>query len=781
MPFNPGENIGPYRIMEQLGQGGMATVYKAYHAALDRYVALKVLHPAFGEEPSFEARFKREARLVAKLEHPNIIPIFDYAEHEKRPFLVMKYVEGETLKARMARGPLGTAELARIIEAIGSALAYAHKMGILHRDIKPSNVLLTSDGSIYLADFGLARIASMGESTLSGDMIMGTPQYISPEQAMGKKDLDEGTDIYSFGVMLYEMVVGQVPFNADTPFSIIHDHIYTPLPIPHNINPNVPESVERVLLKALSKERADRYASVTDMVGAFKQAWLSAGVPMKGTTITMPPQPPPETVKPIPATLEKKDIPVAVETAAAPEKKEKKKKKLPRWVIIAGSILLVLCCLLGFVALRDARREAGVIQESILTEMAQFTPDFELSTPFIDIPIPMETSRLVTDFEGEPPENTSGWQGFIDDATESVISCVIDPGVGRESKSSLHFKFSVVPNSWATCGFYYNPVQNWGEIKGISFYLRSDRAGIPFEVNLYGGTPDVHATYYFRTETPPESVENWAKLEIPLTSILGAEWENNAGKPFDPTQVTGFSISVTTQDKETSGKLWIDDLKMLGGPTSQISIPNADTLNIESAQMAVTKNPKDAYAHLRLALAYWDGNQPRRAYETLNQGAELAGQDRGFFMEAAREFAGREAWLAAAGMYQRAILLQPGGEIPEELLNSYHEAVYRAAASTDLSTYLPFETIARVDESMAFIAEGRSNLHRGDNVKARDFLERARRLNPGMPEITLLDAEISIKEGRKAEARELLNQLMANPDTPEWIRTMADTYLKQNP
>ncbi|MDO8753031.1 MAG: serine/threonine-protein kinase, partial [Anaerolineales bacterium] len=214
MSFKNGENVGPYRVMEQLGQGGMATVYKAYHAALDRYVALKVLHPVFGEDPNFEARFQREARLVAKLEHPNIVPIYDYAEHGKQPYLVMKFIEGETLKARMARGPLETAEMSRVIEAVGAGLGYAHKVGILHRDIKPPNGLLANDGAIYLADFGLARIASLGESTLSGDMVMGTPQYISPEQAVGKKDLNDGTDIYSFGVMLYELVVGQVPFNA---------------------------------------------------------------------------------------------------------------------------------------------------------------------------------------------------------------------------------------------------------------------------------------------------------------------------------------------------------------------------------------------------------------------------------------------------------------------------------------------------------------------------------------------------------------------------------------
>jgi len=174
MSFNVGENVGPYRIIEQLGQGGMATVYKAYHAALDRYVAIKALHPAFGEDQNFLARFQREARLIAKLEHPNIVPIYDYSEHESRPYLVMKFIEGDTLKARLIKGPLTSAEIDKIVGTVGSALAYAHKQGVLHRDIKPSNVLVGQDGQLYLADFGLARIAQSGESTLSSDMIMGT-------------------------------------------------------------------------------------------------------------------------------------------------------------------------------------------------------------------------------------------------------------------------------------------------------------------------------------------------------------------------------------------------------------------------------------------------------------------------------------------------------------------------------------------------------------------------------------------------------------------------------
>ena len=272
MPFTIGETIGPYQLIEQLGQGGMATVFKAYHPALDRYVAIKALHPAFTLEPNFLARFQREAQVVAKLEHPNIVPVYDYSEHEGRPFLVLKFIEGRTLKARLIDGRLDIQEINIIVESVGAALEYAHTQGVLHRDVKPSNVLLAVDERIYLADFGLARIAQAGESTISSDVMLGTPQYISPEQAMGQRELDGGTDIYSFGVLLYELIVGRVPYSADTPYSIIHDHIYAPLPLPRTINEDVPEPIERLLLKALAKDRKDRFESVADMLTAWHVA-----------------------------------------------------------------------------------------------------------------------------------------------------------------------------------------------------------------------------------------------------------------------------------------------------------------------------------------------------------------------------------------------------------------------------------------------------------------------------------------------------------------------------
>ncbi len=339
MPFTEGEQVGPYRVMEKLGRGGMATVFKAYHANLDRYVALKVMHPAFMADPNFLARFEREAKVVAKLEHPNIIPIYDFSDHEGKPYLVMKYVEGETLKAQLNRKPLNPEEGVRTITAVGDALSYAHAADILHRDVKPSNVMVANDGQIYLTDFGLARIASQGETTLSSDMMIGTPQYISPEQAMGKRDLDSGTDIYSFGVLIYELVVGQVPFISDTPFSIIHDHIYTPLPLPRSVNPSVPEVIERLLLKSLSKEREDRFATIDEMVHSFKQA--IEGKPLPDVWVDPATYSPPDTLQVPAPDISGSDEPTFVEPV--PETVANKKRRFRWWYIFPILIGLFLC------------------------------------------------------------------------------------------------------------------------------------------------------------------------------------------------------------------------------------------------------------------------------------------------------------------------------------------------------------------------------------------------------------------------------------------------------
>ncbi len=381
MPFVIGENVGPYRLVEKLGKGGMATVFKAYHPSLDRYVAIKALHPAFMEHPGFLERFEREAKVVAKLEHPNIVPIYDFSEHEDRPYLVLKYVRGETLKARLEKNKLTYKETRQIFRVISSALAYAHQEGVLHRDVKPSNVLLDKAGGVYLADFGLARIAETSQTTLSGQMMMGTPHYISPEQAKGLGNLDSGTDIYSLGVMMYELLVGEVPYQADTPFSVIHDHIYSPLPLPRDMNPDLNEDMERALLKALAKKREDRYANVSEMMAAFLQAFdsLIKDHPSEGEapTLALHADARKQTLERVQAEKEFAETKVFEK-----EKTEKQDKKngVPGWIWWMAAPALVLFCL-GWSIYQNALESPGpdLITSETLTQEANFRSDPALS------------------------------------------------------------------------------------------------------------------------------------------------------------------------------------------------------------------------------------------------------------------------------------------------------------------------------------------------------------------------------------------------------------------
>ncbi|HLY26887.1 MAG TPA: serine/threonine-protein kinase [Aggregatilineales bacterium] len=385
MSIAVGDTVGPYRISDRLGQGGMATVFRAYHPNLDRYVAIKVLHPALKEDPNFLARFTREAQIIAKLEHPSIVPIYDYAEHLGEPYLVMKFIEGETLKARLSREPLNLDETLRTMTAVAEALSYAHERGILHRDVKPSNILLERGVTPYLADFGLARMASAGESTLSQDQMLGTPQYISPEQAQGVKDLTGATDVYSLGVVLYELVVGRVPFNADTPYAIVHDHIFSPLPMPSKVNPQVPSAVERVLLKGLAKDRADRYATPTQMIEAFREAVresnmteLSAGkyrVPVgvpfaTGTSSPMGSGGTPAIPSPMAFTASPEATAMA---QAATQHLERQQRRRSLWVL-GGFTLLILTCLGGLIivvsSFATANQEGLFAAPAIVTQVS---------------------------------------------------------------------------------------------------------------------------------------------------------------------------------------------------------------------------------------------------------------------------------------------------------------------------------------------------------------------------------------------------------------------------
>jgi serine/threonine protein kinase/tetratricopeptide (TPR) repeat protein len=258
-----GRTVGQYQIIAPIGQGGMAAVFKAHQPNLDRFVAIKVLPAQHALTPGFAERFEREAKAVAALNHPNILPIIDYGQDGDLTYIVMKYVEHGTLADRLG-APIGLPILERMIGQIASALDHAHGRGIIHRDIKPSNILLDENDWVQLADFGLARMVT-GPSELTGSgASLGSPAFISPEQGQGLP-LDQHTDIYSLGVVLYEMATGRLPFEAETAMTLVFKHIYESPPMPRSINPALPSLVEGVILKAMSKTIADRYHSAGDL------------------------------------------------------------------------------------------------------------------------------------------------------------------------------------------------------------------------------------------------------------------------------------------------------------------------------------------------------------------------------------------------------------------------------------------------------------------------------------------------------------------------------------
>ena len=276
-----GQTLGKYRILDPLGRGGMAQVYRAYHPQLDRYVALKILRSDLVEEKEFLARFKREARAVAALRHPHIVQIYDFDVQNDLYYMVMELLEGDSLKAHLnfVRGkgerlPLG--DTVRIFNDALEGLGYAHGEGVIHRDLKPANIMLTRSGRAVLTDFGIAQIVGATQYTVSG-ALMGTLSYMAPEQGL-EGICDARSDIYSMGIAYYEALTGTVPFDADTPLAILMKHINDPLPMPRSLNPGIPEPFERVALKALAKHAEDRFQSAIEMAGSLTTAAQESGI-----------------------------------------------------------------------------------------------------------------------------------------------------------------------------------------------------------------------------------------------------------------------------------------------------------------------------------------------------------------------------------------------------------------------------------------------------------------------------------------------------------------------
>ncbi|MEW5868515.1 MAG: protein kinase [Chloroflexota bacterium] len=264
-----GQTLGRYQLIEKLGEGGMAAVYKAYDPRLDRFVAVKVISSSIQQDASFSQRFDLEAKSLAKLSHPNIVQIYDYGEHDGIAFLVMAYVPGGTLKQRIS-GPMNYPDAAKLLIPIAKALEFAHQNQVIHRDIKPANILLTQSGEPMLSDFGIAKMLGEGHTLTGTGVGIGTPEYMSPEQCKGGK-IDQRSDIYSLGIVFFELITGRRPYQADTPMAVAFKQVSEPLPRLQELVPGLPETVEKVIYKTLAKNPDDRYQKMSEFFAALEK------------------------------------------------------------------------------------------------------------------------------------------------------------------------------------------------------------------------------------------------------------------------------------------------------------------------------------------------------------------------------------------------------------------------------------------------------------------------------------------------------------------------------
>lgn len=277
--------FGQYEILDVIGKGGMAKVYRARQLNIERYVAVKIMSSAFSDQTEFRARFKQEADVFARLEHPYILPIYDYGEQDEHLFLVVRLMEGGTLENFVRGKELPLDDLDRLVNQIAQALDFAHENNVVHRDLKPNNVLLDKFGNASLMDFGIAKIVSSAQATNVSTML-GTPAYMSPEQ-WRMEGIDGRADVYSLGVMLYEMLTGRMPFAGKTPYHLMYAHLNEEPELPSNLFPGLSAEIDSVVLRALAKEPDDRYQTAGDLSTDLSSAIRTESQDARGNLISL--------------------------------------------------------------------------------------------------------------------------------------------------------------------------------------------------------------------------------------------------------------------------------------------------------------------------------------------------------------------------------------------------------------------------------------------------------------------------------------------------------------
>jgi serine/threonine-protein kinase len=476
------QKIGRYELIDELGRGGMATVFRAHDPRFKRDVAVKLMPAALLSDATFRARFEREAQTIAALEHPAIVPVYDFGEEDGQPYLVMRYMPGGSLADRLSGGPMNTSEASHIIARLSSALDQVHARGIVHRDLKPANILFDQYGEAYLSDFGIARLTE-ATTSLTGDSIVGTPAYMSPEQARGETDIDGRSDLYALGVILFQMLTGRQPYEAPTPIAVAMKHITDPVPQLSRTRPELSHTYDRVIESAMAKSREDRFPTGSDLFNAFEKAMLEAGSvapdsmeeqatapyhaiarpPTGQRPVTPPPAgrssssvagarpvtPPPQSRPPSSPGIGRPVTPLPQSRPASQPAMAKPRRGVPMWAwAVIGVMGIGLLCgllFLGWVFLSEISSPVP-------------TATWLADQPLLDTETPTEISILDT----ESP---------VAESTPSESAATYDPSIGLASGDSiLYDEFSDPSSGWPT----YETQDGYSRYQADSYHIYVD-------------------------------------------------------------------------------------------------------------------------------------------------------------------------------------------------------------------------------------------------------------------------------------------------------------------
>ncbi len=612
-----GKRLGQYEILSAIGQGGMATVYKARQESMERDVAIKVISGQLAANPDFVARFEREARLIAKLQHPHILPVFDFGREGDLLFLAMRLVDGGSLDKRLKTGALPIVQGVRMFIQIASALTYAHDQGIIHRDLKPNNILLDHHDNPYLMDFGIAKMMADRNGLTATGAVMGTPSYMAPEQWRGES-VDARTDIYALGCMLYEMLTGDLPFKGDTPFALMYKHFDAIPAAPRTLNPELPEAVNYVISRAIAKQQADRYPSADMMAEELAVAMggtsFSLGV---RATSTVP------AVTPSQIKLDENESTFVGESESAPHLTQSGKtnvagrtmrprttgrlgaepelesvavappappSRLPMILVGVGIVVLILLIGGGILLTSSSNANAQATSQTNNTQIAMGT-----STQFANLlatttalaMAPANTQLAIQAAAATQLAGTATAQAKI--PTNTALPTQIR--FTDFTDLALNVKFRQ-PADWEVQKIQNNFLVS-AHIKDLKISQDGTITGPPYLLIMIGNSQELGALDMAKATTPMDA----------MTAMLGGERITN----LDPVYGTHFPTATTTRPNPTLNTLRVLYLLMLGPDRFAVVLlqtsPEASNLFNDSVALPLVRSFDFATAPTEAVLA----------------------------------------------------------------------------------------------------------------------------------------------------------------------------------